>query len=289
MDRIADIMEPVIEAANRSFQHREGDYVDSEGLIVCGRCHERRQIILPLFPGADSTATRVVPVMCKCDVAAYEKEKQDQKDREDAQIIARLREQSLMSPRFASATFTAFSITKQNEDVYRKCLWYSEHLKEMIAENQGLLFYGQPGTGKTFAAACIANYALNRKITVFMTSFVKLLAAFGPNGDKDNITRRMNRAKLLILDDLGAERNNGYSLEQVYNILDSRYRAQLPVIITTNVPIEAMTSETDVSYERIYDRVFEMCDPVEFVGMSWRKREAVKRRKSLKERMEEDT
>ena len=287
MDRISDLIGPVIEAANSHFRVHDGDFVDSDGLIVCGRCHERRQMFLPPFEG-EADQKIVVPCGCRCDKEEWEREKQERKAREDAEVIARLKEQSMMSPRFASATFTAFSITKLNEKVYKKCLWYAEHINEMIDENQGLLFYGPPGTGKTFSAACIANYVLNRRITVFMTSFVKLLSAFGPNGDKDNIIGRMNRAKLLILDDFGSERGSEYSLEQVYNILDSRYRVQLPVIITTNIPIEAMTSDTDMTHARIYDRVFEMCDPVEFSGMSWRKREAVRRRKTLEARMKEE-
>ena len=46
---------------------------------------------------------------------------------------------------------------------------------EMYRNNQGLLLYGPVGTGKSYAAACIANELLNQKIPVIMTSFVKIL------------------------------------------------------------------------------------------------------------------
>ena len=49
------------------------------------------------------------------------------------------------------------------------------HFDEMLEKNQGLLFYGDVGTGKTFAAACIANYLLERRIPVVMT-FLLLLS-----------------------------------------------------------------------------------------------------------------
>ena len=76
---------------------------------------------------------------------------------------------------------------------------------------------------------------------------------------------------LLILDDLGAERSTDYALEQVYNIVDSRYRAGLPVIYTTNLTLEELKNPADMRYARIYDRVLEKCFPVEFRGVSRRK------------------
>lgn len=38
----------------------------------------------------------------------------------------------------------------------------------------------------------------------------------------------LNSAKLLILDDLGTERNTDFALEKVYNVIDSRVRASMP-------------------------------------------------------------
>ncbi len=39
---------------------------------------------------------------------------------------------------------------------------------------------------------------------------------------------------LLILDDFGMERGTEYGLEQVYNVIDSRYISKRPLIATTN-------------------------------------------------------
>ena len=96
----------------------------------------------------------------------------------------------------------------------------------MMTKNQGLLFYGDVGTGKTFSAACIANYLLNRKIPTVMTSFVKIIGNADLRNREESMyfTDRLNRAKLLIIDDLGAERGTDYALERVYDIIDSRYR-----------------------------------------------------------------
>lgn len=75
----------------------------------------------------------------------------------------------------------------------------------MVKKNQGLLMYGNVGTGKTFAAACIANYLLDRKVPTVMTSFVKIVdSADLKNRETANaFISRLNRARLLIIDDLG--------------------------------------------------------------------------------------
>ena len=131
---------------------------------------------------------------------------------------------------------------------------------------RGLLLFGGVGTGKTYTAACIANELLAQGVSVVMTSLVKLIE----NGISD-LCSRLSAIDLLILDDLGAERSTDYALEQVYNIVDSRYRAGLPVIYTTNLTLEELKNPADMRYARIYDRVLEKCFPVEFRGVSRRK------------------
>lgn len=112
-----------------------------------------------------------------------------------------------------------------------------------------------------------------------MTSFVRILQEM-QGFDKDRAAyyeNLLNSVSLLIIDDLGAERNTDYALEKVYGIIDNRYRAKKPLILTTNLTLAQMQAANDIRYERIYDRVFEMCYPLEFSGVSWRKREAAQR------------
>lgn len=97
----------------------------------------------------------------------------------------------------------------------------------------------------------------------------------------------LNAAKLVIIDDLGTERNTEYALEKVYNIIDSRYRTGKPLILTTNMTVREMQETTDIRYKRIYDRIFEMCYPVRMSGRSWREKEAENRFDKMKKLMEE--
>ena len=89
---------------------------------------------------------------------------------------------------------------------------------------------------------------------------------------------------LLILDDLGAERKSDFSMQNVFNVINRRWASGKPLIITTNLSIKEMkalrTSE-NVQYQRIYDRIFDMCTPVCINGASRRKESAEKKKQKL--------
>lgn len=74
--------------------------------------------------------------------------------------------------------------------------------------------------------------------------------------------------------------------KKVYDIVDSRYRAKLPIILTTNLSMTEMKESADIRYTRIYDRIFEMCYPMQFTGRSWRKAEAARRFDEMKNFLE---
>lgn len=279
--------------AQRAGQPENGDYYDSEGFLVCGKCHTRRQVEvnmpdLKAVPFDPKKKVRVkMPVSCRCRAERrYQEEQMLQQDK-DMRAMEALKRQSLMDERLRDVSFDSFRKTNDNAYNLKLCLRYANHFDEMLAKNQGLLFYGGVGTGKTFAAACIANQLLNQRIPVIMTSFVKLLESMqGFSEDDSALIARLNRAKLLIIDDLGAERSTDYALEKVYDIVDSRYRAKLPIILTTNLSMTELKESTDIRYTRIYDRIFEMCYPMQFKGQSWRKVEAARRFDAMKNFLE---
>lgn len=279
-DSIYGTLAPIIRKAEEANPPEDGDYIDEEGFLVCGKCHTRREslVSMPDFVGHGEPRMVKVRVTCKCRQEARAAEEAERKRLADMNAIMQLKKQSLMDERIKDARFEAFETTKSNARNLRICRRYAEKFDEMVEKNQGLLFFGGVGTGKTFAAACIANYLLDRMVPVVMTSFVKLLDSMQSFKDDDEkMISKLNRAKLLIIDDLGAERSTDFALEKVYNIIDSRYRARMPVILTTNLDINEMKNAVDIRYSRIYDRIFEVCYPMQFAGPSWRKREAARR------------
>ncbi len=267
-----------------------GDYIAEDGLIHCGTCKARKQTTI-VFQGK-----RFHPrIMCYCEMSDVNRSQaEDAKNAESKKAAAsierlkELRRSSLMESRMEQSTFERFIVNEHNTVAFRACKRYADGFDEMYQNNRGMIFYGEPGTGKTFAAACIANLLLEREIPVVMTSFVKLLSTSRFGEEDQKIIDTMGCAKLLIIDDLGAERGSDFALERVYNIVDSRYRAKKPVIMTTNLSIGEMHGNTDKRYARIYDRVLEMCPfSLRFEGPSWRKVEAAKGFDDMRKLMEE--
>lgn len=134
-----------------------------------------------------------------------------------------------------------------------KC--YVDRWNKMLSENIGLLLWGEVGTGKSYFAACIANALVEQCVSVIMTNFATILNDLFSCDDKNKYINRLNKSSLLIIDDLGIERNTEYALEQVYNIIDARYKSNKPFIITTNLTLTELKHPVDTTHKRIYDRV----------------------------------
>lgn len=153
---------------------------------------------------------------------------------------------------------------------------YIDRWKDMRRENIGLLLWGPPGTGKTFAAACVANALLEREDgfppRVIMATFgtiLRQLLAQSPQ-EKEEYIRNLLECDLLILDDLGMERQTEYAREQVFSIVDGRIQAANPMIVTTNLTLNQLRSPGTLEEQRIYDRVLGCCVPICFQGESRR-------------------
>ena len=123
-------------------------------------------------------------------------------------------------------------------------------LARHYAENpQGwLVLFGRYGCGKTHLAAAIANRAIERGQPVLFIVVPDLLdylrATFGPNSTASYDERfdQIRNAPLLILDDLGTQSSTSWAQEKLYQILNHRYNARLPTVITSNQRLDEIDS-----------------------------------------------
>ena len=272
---IGEVTEKVLASIADSAGSLPDDYIGSDGLLYCGQCNTRKEREIIWFDGKP----KKVPVMCKCRAEEERLKKEQMQKEEEMRSIQRAKISSMMDDTFRTACFANYQIRNGNERHLKVAKKYCIEFSKMYERNQGLLFWGTVGTGKSYTAACIANYLLEANTSVVMTSFVRILQEMqGFDREREEtFTNKLNSVKLLIIDDLGAERSTDYALEKVYGIIDNRYRAKKPLILTTNLTLQQMQDATDIRYARIYDRIFEMCYPMEFSGVSWRKREAAQR------------
>src|SRR4030042_1497164 len=103
-----------------------------------------------------------------------------------------------------------------------------------------LLLRGGYGCGKTHLAASIANECLLRGQPVLLVNVPDLLdhlrATYGPDSEVrfDERFEEVRDAPVLILDDLGTQNATPWAQEKLYQILNHRYNAQLPTVVTTN-------------------------------------------------------
>lgn len=246
---------------------REDEYLDEEtNLIYCNRCRTPRQ------KRFEMTGKLFEPrCMCACQTAVYEQQKQERRQQEFLDTVARNRSVGLTDPVLRKHTFAndlGYN-PKQMEMAKQSVSNWEEFRKNAM----GLLLWGNVGTGKSFIAGCIANALLDQGVPVMMTNFTRLLNKLTDmySGDRNAYIDSLNSFPLLIIDDLGVERNSEFAREQVFNIIDSRYRSQLPMIVTTNLTVEELKNPADLTRARIYDRVLERCTAIKVNDQNIRK------------------
>ena len=134
----------------------------------------------------------------------------------------------------------------------------------------------------------IANALMEKEVAVRMTNFATILNDLSASFEgRNEYISRLCSYPLLILDDFGMERGTEYGLEQVYSVIDSRYRSGKPLIATTNLTLEELQHPQDTPHARIYDRLTSMCAPVRFTGSNFRKETAQEKLERLKQLMKQ--
>lgn len=249
----------------------EGDYIDEQGFLVCGKCHTRKQSEIKIFGEIKRPYC-----LCKCQAEKRDAEEAERKRIEKERRIADMRRMAFpKEEREKMQQWTFANDDMQNKRITQAMQNYVDNFPELKKKGKGLLLFGTTGTGKTFAACEVVNALIDKGYSAIATNFSRILNTLQETFEKQEYIDGLNKCSLLLIDDLGIERNTPYAKEQVYNIIDSRYRAGLPMIITTNLSIEKIKSPEEIEDMRIYDRILERCFPIEVTGGN-RRRQAIR-------------
>ena len=236
-----------IDKAAAGVELAEDEYIDpSDGLIHCKKCGGQRQTVVPCFGKPGYFMPRCI---CQCQREAEEQRKAAEERQRRMERIKRRKAQGLQDRYLYDYTF---------------------------ANDNGLLLFGDVGTGKSFFAGCIANALLDRDVPVLMTNFPTILNRLTGmfSEDKADFIASFDEYDLLIIDDLGVERSTEYAMEQMFFVIDSRYRSRRPMIITTNLKLDELKNPLDLAHARIYDRILDRCAPILFAGKNFREENA---------------
>lgn len=260
-DAVGSVTSGVVARAN-AIPASPGDVVRG-GLLHCTVCGRPKQHRLKLM-GKET----VVRCMCRCENARFEADRKEAQERDRRMRVQQLRVEGIQDPAMRKHRFE----DAEETSVLAKCRRYAERWDEIGKAGKGLLLWGDVGTGKTFAASCIANALIDRNVPVLMTSFPRILNTAGY--DKSAVIKQMQQFSLVILDDFGVERQSDYALEIVQFVLDERYKSGHPLIVTTNLTLRDLRSPKNITCARMFDRLNEMCVPLHFEGISRRKAKA---------------
>lgn len=248
--------------------------------------------------GADIHWYTSGPEPCNCPEAQAELEREKaarlQMEKIQKQMkLAQLRSQSGMSRRFSHRTFDTFQPTDENQKALRACKTYAATFRDKLPENNpepgrnGLFITGPMGTGKTHLAAAIANELLKDGTAVICMTMIDLLdkikRAYEKNrhfGESESLVLRdYKEIPLLIIDDMGKEPPTEWAVSNIYKIINARYEAYMPTVITTNYTdselVRRLTpkdSGDPTTAEATIDRLREMCAGIITSGDSWRSR-----------------
>lgn len=143
----------------------------------------------------------------------------------------------------------------------------------------GLFFTGPPGTGKTHLARAIVHEYQRRHRHTIYASIPYLLERLQPNQRPDaprmdDILEAVTRADLVVWDDLGAEKPTEWTRVRLYLLVDARYEAEKPIVVTSNWGLDRLKQQEDA---RIMSRILEMTQVHELAGADERIQRAMDR------------
>lgn len=252
------------------------DDYEQDGLIYCGKCHTQKQLEVKL-----NGVICVISCLCKCETEKRDIEAEDQRKKQRMLKLKHLREVGFYDKAMQEWTFES----DDGKDTYLIGIAknYVTNFELMRKQGNGLLLYGTSGTGKTYAAACIVNALLDKGIPCMMTNFARISNYLWDSTEKHKFIDSLNKFELLVIDDISAERKSEYMNEIIFTVIDERYRSGLPLIATTNLQAKDLQLSGDITHDRIFSRLMDMCIPIEVSGGDRRKDNLIKNRRELKE------
>jgi len=149
-----------------------------------------------------------------------------------------------------------------------------------VRTSLSILMMGGTGLGKTHLSSAVARRVIERGSDVFYTGAIDLFSQFETQrfktytNEPNELIERYFECDLLIIDDLGTEIINQFTVSTLYNLLNDRLSRKKPTIISTNLSKDDIQKKYT---DRITSRMFGEYQVLFFMGTDVRAQKLMKR------------
>lgn len=261
-DAFKSIFDKVEAKAAKDITKENGDYLNDEGLLMCGKCHTPKQCVVKFFG-----EIRKPHCLCKCGKQKELEYEAEFELRELKRKIELLRKKCFRNKTPMAWTFE--NDDKANPKVTELAKRYVENFQMVLRNSASLMFYGDTGSGKSYMAACIANALLAKAYSCLFTSFSRIVNSTSRSlNDRQEYIDNLDYFNLVVIDGFEIEDLTSYALDAALSILESRCEARKPFIVTTcSPPPDKFPKGTSAGYNKkykIYSILAKKCIKVKF-------------------------
>jgi DNA replication protein DnaC len=222
---------------------------------VCSKCHQEIKNYHEIYEG------RAIFYTCDCDRAEEIKKIDAEIEADKKEKLRKLFHQAKLGKRFMNCSFQNFQKRSGSEKALNAAVNFAKNFKQKQETGEGILFYGNPGNGKTHLVAAIVREVVRQGYSAIFQPAAELQyrlnATYNDSGENEaEIMNGLVESDLTVIDDLGKGKWSEKVEERFYVILDGRYRELRPTVITTNLKLSDLEKYVG---NAVMDRLKEMC------------------------------
>ena len=233
---------------------------------TCPRCGEK---IYHTFNNKQGIERIDFYTACDCTSEQWEQEGLQKFYNNQKEIIKSNKANCGFAKRDIDDVSKSFKTHKGNIDAYNALIMYGDKFDKTVTS--GFYLYGPTGVGKSLLAKKAMAKILNKGFSAYISTVSKLMNDIKKENQslsRDTLNRTLD-VDLLVLDDIGVERGTEFEVEQLFLILESRWREYKPIIFTSNLSLE----ELSVKYNdknRLMSRIIGTCNVIRVDGQDQR-------------------